>query len=368
MELFVCSTNYQLLNAILIVREYKLEADLLVTREAIWSGCNLDILITEKVFKNIYKWTYLAERLSDDRINSFTDRWIIQTKKALSYTNKRKIWNSIPNRRVLYSKVHIAYMDSITLWIYSAFRRKGAVLSLFEDGTYSYGCLSVRRSFVKRMLEIILYNTRGIDECVQMYIKHPEKVNLGTHQNTVLLKIPERIGKEITEAILLPLYKTEEGAISQFEKKIIVFDHNLELNLIKAKQREIAEKTINVFGAENVIVKLHPSSKAVEYGDNIVTFQEKVPFEVIMALMNMNNKVLISIFSTACLSPKRDYDQEPYVIFTYKLYADSFSIDNKYLTQIDQLNLSYNKKNRVFVPRDIMEYLAILKNIKGEIE
>lgn len=367
MELFVCSSNYQLLNAIMIIKKYNIEADLIIIRESIWSECNLDILNQAKIFKEIYRWTDLLENLTDERIKKPSDKIKVQIKKMIIYLGKKKIWNSLPNKDKQYTKVHIAYIDSISLWIYAYFKRTGANLSLYEDGTYSYGCLDIKKTFLRRLSERLLYGMSGIDEYIQMYIKHPEKVNIGSH-SVELLKIENKFNSDIVTKVLLPLYKSTVGDLASFEKKVIFFDQNLELNEVKHTQKHIASEIAKVFGKDNILVKLHPSSRDVEYGEGIKTFKGRLPFELVMAYENMNNKVLISIFSTACISPKLDFDQEPYVIFTYKLYGDKISICSKYLEQIDQLIRCYHSKFKVKIPNNIEEFIQIIKVIEEELK
>lgn len=366
MELFVCSSNYQLLNAIMIIKEYKIEADLIVTRESIWSGCKLDILAQEGIFKHIYKWTGLLEKLADEKIKKPLDKIEIQIKKIITYLDKKKIWNSLPNKEKQYTRINVAYVDSITLWIYTFFKKKGASLSLYEDGTYSYRCLEVEQPLIRKVSERMLYGGASIDDCIQIYVKHPEKVKLGSH-TVKILSIEEKFDSVILTKILLPLYNSTQNLLASFEKKVIYFDQNIELNEVKNMQKDMANKTAKIFGRENVLVKLHPSSRNIDYGENMKVFEGRLPFELVIAYEDMNSKVLISIFSTACMTPKLDFNQEPYVIFTYKLYGDSFTINDKYLEQIDQLIGSYNNKSKVKVPNNMEEYIQIIKLIGEEI-
>lgn len=367
MDLFVCSSNYQLLNAIMVVKEYGIDADILVTRDSIWNECNLEVLTNAGIFQRAYKWTVLLEMLADEKIKKPIDKVKIQVKKIQLYSNKWKIWETLPNKEKKYQKIHIAYIDSITLWIYYYFKRYGAELSLFEDGTYSYGCLEVEKSFVRAVAERILYGGNGIDECTQMYVKHPEKVKQG-RKLVKLLNIKGKADDRMLEDILLPLFNSSKTAIDQFDRDVIIFDQNLELSDIKSAQKKIAKDTSDIFGKKNTIVKLHPSSRDVQYEDGVQTFSEKIPFELVLSYQSMDNRLLISIFSTACMSPKLDFDQEPYVIFTYKLFGDKFILNASYLDQIDQLRSSYRSKDRILVPETMMEYSGMLKIIKEKIQ
>lgn len=363
MELFICSSNYQLLNAIMIVREYKLTADILITRESIWRECNVDVLHKNRIFMNIYKWTFLLEELGDENVKNIYDKIKIQLKKFITYLNKRKIGDSIPNKDKRYSIVHLAYVDSITLWVYAFFKKtSNAQLSLFEDGTYTYGCLAVTKTRLRRIAEKLLYKNAKIEDCRQIYVKHPDRIHF-IGNNIKIFKINNKTSNEIIENVILPLYNVSADMLRCFKAKVLIFDQNIETWEVKKRQKEIAKIASDIFANSNVLIKLHPSSRDTDYDLDINIFRERVPFEIIMAYEQMDNKVLISIFSTACMSPKFDCDYEPYVIFTYRLFAN-FKIDNNYLVQIQQLKDSYRDKRRVMVPKTLEELRAMLEDVE----
>lgn len=364
MELFICSSNYQLLNTIMIVHTYKVKADLIILRKSVYKNCDIDFLQNTGLFREIYCWSELLEKLTDEKIRKPSDKVIIQLYKLFSYLNKNRIWNSLPNKNETYKKIHISYIDSITLWIYAYFKQFGAELSLYEDGTYSYGCLAIRDSCLRRAAKKILYKTDGISECTQMYIKHPERVLLGSKEGIKLLKIESHPKTEFLENTILGIYRSSVHDVKKFETEVIIFDQNIELSEVKNIQREIATGVSGIVGKDNVLIKLHPSSRDTCYGNITNTFAGQLPFEVLMAYTNVDDKILISIFSTACMSPKLDYDQEPIVIFTYKLYGDKFQINEEYLKQIEKLRDNYTKKERVIVPESMDELYTVLVQAK----
>lgn len=367
MDLFVCSSHYQLLNAIMIVKEYDIEADLIIIRESVAENCDLERLRDKCVFKSIFVWKDIFEMLTDEKIKSAIDKVCVRFRKIKTYIHLSKVWDSLPNKKQVYKKVHIAYIDSITLLIYSYFKQSGSQLSLFEDGTYSYGCLSIEKTFIRRIVEKVFFRCRGIDECVQLFVKHPELVDKGRFSDVVILPYCGNPKYDVLNSIILPLYKINRNDMTKFKKKIIFFDSNLEMFAQKKLQKKIAVKTIGLFGKENVLVKLHPSSRDTVYGDNVDTFNGKLPFEIVMSYEQMEKKILVSIFSTACMAPKRDFNQEPYVIFTYKIFKENLSISSKYTNQIEQLKESYQNEDRIYVPDSIDEYVRILQKIKEKI-
>lgn len=78
-------------------------------------------------------------------------------------------------------------------------------------------------------------------------------------------------------------------------------------------------------GYENFIVKPHPRGEHDRFEDPIRTYTDTAPFELAVADGNLENKTLISYYSTACVSGKLLFDSHCRIIFLYPLAEDSFN-------------------------------------------
>jgi len=126
----------------------------------------------------------------------------------------------------------------------------------------------------------------------------------------------------------------------------------------------------SVITSDHVIIKSHPAFPIEDkYYNNIFpdvyVDNRKDQLETIYLDIDLNSKVLISIASTAMLYPKYIFDQEPYIIFTYKLYPN-VDITAFSLSQLDQLvsdlKYLYSNKNKIFIPESLSEFKSILIN------
>ena len=362
MNLFICGTSYQLLNAISIIISTKEKADLVIIRKSIVESCNINYLQSLVYFPNIYVWTELFEKVSFEHVRNKKDIVVWIMRIAQSMVNKKKIWKSLPNRDKNYRFVFMGYVDYPSRSIYAYFKKKGSRLGLYDEGTYTYGCLDIELPFYKKLVDKLLFGSILIDATEVVYLRLPEKIRLGKHSNIKLIKI-NSICADKDRKDILKIFNVKNENVLLFSRSLILFDQNLENNEIREAQFKVAEICCAIVGKDNVLIKLHPASRKILYPKDCQIYKDKVPFEIIMNSFAMSNKILLSIFSTACFSPKQIMNQEPYVIFIYKILKKYFQIDEKYLQTIDDLREEYSDKNRIFVPNSIDELKEILHKI-----
>ena len=111
MNLFVCSTAYQLLNAISIAIQDKEPSDLIIIRESVMRTCDIDYLKSMRCFSNIYAWTALLERVTDEQVHDKKDARIRGMYILETVLRKKKIWKTLPNLAKCYTTVYVGYMD-----------------------------------------------------------------------------------------------------------------------------------------------------------------------------------------------------------------------------------------------------------------
>lgn len=78
-------------------------------------------------------------------------------------------------------------------------------------------------------------------------------------------------------------------------------------------------------GFDNFVVKPHPRGEHDRFEDHIHVYTDTCPFELAVAAGNMEDKTLISYYSTACVSGKLLFDSGCRIIFLYPLAGDSFN-------------------------------------------
>ncbi len=110
---------------------------------------------------------------------------------------------------------------------------------------------------------------------------------------------------------------------------------------------------------DNTIVKSHPRQKDSILRDLGFDIYERytIPWEVITFNQNMNEKTLITIFSTSCTNSKLMFDEEPRVIMLYKIMGVDYSFFGKGLIDfVEGVGKLYRDKEKYFIPETWEEF------------
>lgn len=78
-------------------------------------------------------------------------------------------------------------------------------------------------------------------------------------------------------------------------------------------------------GTEQFLVKPHPRGQYDAFDDTISVYSDTCPFELAVADGTMEDKTLLSYYSTACVSGKLLFNSRCRIIFLYPLAGDSFN-------------------------------------------
>lgn len=157
------------------------------------------------------------------------------------------------------------------------------------------------------------------------------------------------------------------------EKLNYIFDYDSEKDEFKGKKVIIMEQSklkvdfdkevfwSNVFeciGKEHSIIKPHPrqvNSTIGNFGIDVCK-NNTIPWEIVCLNNDLSEKVQITIFSQACVSPKLIFNEEPTVIFLYKLLPVSYDfLGNGLLKFADSIGNLYTDKTKYFIPNSFEE-------------
>ena len=103
----------------------------------------------------------------------------------------------------------------------------------------------------------------------------------------------------------------------------------------------------------------------MSYEDRIYVDRNIYIFEALYAqLDNPSDKVLVSCASTATLNPKFMFGEEPYVIFTYRLYNTYRQVGIERDDWIANALLdAYEDKSKVMIPNSMQELKDMIRRI-----
>lgn len=121
---------------------------------------------------------------------------------------------------------------------------------------------------------------------------------------------------------------------------------------------------LNLIKKYKYIYRPHPREKQIYCNPSLVDNGENL-WELICADQISDNHILIGRCSTAQLAPKWFFNKEPYLIFTYKFFAEEtskahISVFDKLCTEIKCL---YSDPNKIFVVESIEQLDEVLSGI-----
>lgn len=121
--------------------------------------------------------------------------------------------------------------------------------------------------------------------------------------------------------------------------------------------RSLITEIASVVGHDNFVVKPHPRGEHDVFDTSIKLYRDTCPFELAVADGIMEDKVLISYYSTACVSGKLLFDSKCKIIFVYPLAGDSFNEKCDYEAYFSKLCDLYDN---VYVARTREELFSLL--------
>lgn len=330
------------------------------------------------MFRNVYL-------LKDEQIKALTEatvsfpkmsNWLLRNiKRVFAYNrlfiNDRAYVNTDFGKEK-YSHVYCAGTYSyLELYILVQIIRHGAMLIYFDDGL---GSRTVNRfqatTFNARLFHLLggEYTGRYVSG---NYFYSPDLVT-GRYRGPVLKQNPPQDRSVMRQVFN---YDLALDFLSQYD--IIYLTSSLERypNLVYAVESAYIEKnfideSVDFFENQNICVKVHPLSQFIFLPKTTVQHAE-YPFEVSCCFQELNNKVLITVFSVAVYNPKFILDQEPYIIFTYKFlkipvqnYMSTCTLDFEEINDV-MLRRCYRNPEKILVPEAKEEFFQIIERLSS---
>lgn len=230
---------------------------------------------------------------------------------------------------------------------------KKAELYLHEDGAGSYFAyfdMELRSKSYMILYKFFNHN-RNFYDYSKIYINCPQFYTRDDKELAV--KIPE-YDKENLESVRKLL--TEEVEKEDRNKDIFWFSQVLDSN--KGKESFTSEEALDYLKKYKDRVIYFPHPRNPIDSDEFDPPKNKQIWEIrTLNLENIESDLIISVHSTACLTPKILFNKEPYVILLYKVVI---SHDWPYFERMDDViskfKRSYSDPEKVFVPETIQEY------------
>jgi hypothetical protein len=356
MDLYIVSTIYQLFNAVNIAES----ENTYETSTILFVDYGNDI--ASKI-----DLTYLEEKFGEVIFADVSKLKTMNKVKRNLLLFKEMFSKSPFNVHIekQYSRVFISGTEIFSKII--AFKvLERAELFYLEDGNATYSLvLNPKSKYRQDTIFKILYGYRPLDICKGVYVYAPECVQHNVKgvplQRLENLKAPDRFKNLNLERLFVLDKQKSVCRCIYFES---YFDSDAEYEL----QKSCLGVLCDFLGKENVCVKKHPNEiKRINddesHAEKIV---KNVCFEALNYSLNLQNNILVSVGSSACVTPKLIYNQEPITIYLYKIYDSEFP--GKFTDDNESISLYmglYKNKNVVYTPETMEEFEHILKSLNG---
>ncbi len=363
-HLFICATPLQLITAI------NLRASKLINDDV-----TLYILDHSHHHEEMYRKVSSAKLFTNVvllQTKSFNKHWLQRYKitrysiKAIEYLNYENIAAKIVDDMTIYDKFWVSFMDRSSWLMFLSYkkRNKNLELNFFEDGVGSYQLLTVQQNKLDKKLSHFLGLKSVFEEMQSLYLYEPS-LAINTLYPSVEIKPLPKITDMKMKNLLNEVFAFESADLKLLKNRYIFFDSPFPSYKIHKKQLEIIDFFVKKLG-DSFCVKLHPSTllKVEEYREHVSTVRTTI--EMLCMNANMSNNVFISVISTVGITPKLMFDQEPIVIFLYKIIKlDKIThIGSELFEFIEDFESTYTDSDRIFIPESMQELNDVFVKIK----
>lgn len=355
--LFLCNTLYQLIGASSIREMFPCDkADLILSdhsvgNKKIYNKFKEESFIFDNVFyvetKHLYEYD---ENISkSELIKDYKDDITISKLIALEKYDMFFCANAEPfSERIVNCLKH---------------KNKDTKINWFEDGLSAYSfdkCYfpswkGYIKASVNRMLGLY-----GVTASVSSYyVFKPEKMMWRPRAD--IKRIQPISGKLSTELGRLFDYS---NCVDKYEEKYIFFEDGA-MDWSTNSDVELVKIIAEIIGKENIIVKTHPRNPVNRFKElGFKTNQDtSIPWEIIASNIDIENKVLITMYSQSVIMPEVLLGRNGMVIALGDVEGYSDLKVKELFTYIKEQYLK-NSEDRYFVPRNIGQMKDVLINIK----
>lgn len=366
----IVSTNYHLL-VFLFLRETQLkeygQVDLVVTDKTPY----MEELYRKGAFHKIFRNVFFADgrKIKNPYKNAFVTLYesFIYNKTTAQIMEKttRLSDNTLVKEENVklesYDDVYFAspgMPDEIVKEIGKTLIKKNKKVSFhrYEDGFASYTKSPVHfiNTELGKKLYKLLFRYDIEQKEKEIFLFEPYLAE----EDIAFEKIRISKGKKEIEKVIEMAKETLAFKSEPFPEKFVFLGQGSQnvMNNPQTYQRLIL-KIKDAVGFDNMIIKPHPRGYYDDLKGEVKVYGDKCPFELAVANGDMEGKVLISYYSTACVSAKLLFESNCTIIFLNKLAGDSFNERCDYEAYFKKVTELFEN---VYVPKSEEELFQLL--------
>lgn len=307
----------------------------LFVKDAFLSGDEVDLIITDKT-------PSMEEVYQSGRLRPYFHQ--------VSFADGRKIKNPYKSAAVTFweSFVHNGTTDAILDAPLPRYDR----MYFASPGTPDEIVKEIAKTLIKKNKNITFHR---FEDGFASYTKKPVHVistpsgnamykslwryDIAEKEREILLFEPEMAEKNV-DFVKVQIPRTPEriGRIIDMAKDIFRFEPSVPPQSViflgqgtengsenPETYQRLIKKLRDIAGAENFAIKPHPRGTYDDFHGELAVYEDSCPFELAVASGAMEDKTLVSFYSTACVAGKLLFQSKCRIIFLYPLAEDSFN-------------------------------------------
>ena len=363
MILIACSTPLHIMNALnLKLTLLKNEAvDLIVL-----DSSKDNVIYYEKLKKlNFFNDLFFLKLRNMNNSNSEI-KWIRYLKAPKRYLRKKKeLIKQSAGFNKKYEEFFIcsSAVSFRIIYYYIKKNNPSVRLNMLEEGVFTYQYFLHRDNLLKRMFFRFFFGGNPFKNLQRAYIYRPDFMEK-SGENIELKKLPfiDKNNKEIVQ-IFNNVFEYENKDSVEWSQKVFYFDQPFLVQSINANVLKLVDFISTKLAPKfQLNIKLHPRTNKNIFENKVNVMQTRLPFEFVVMNNEVKDKILISVFSSACLNPKIMFDEEPYVILLYKIIdlPRLWNLNERNFNLAYKVKESYKAKNKFFIPETFEELSEII--------
>lgn len=308
------------------------------------------------VYENIKNQFFFNEVIFSDCVNftkSISEKTIKRyLQKIIHFYNYKKLahkYFKIQNQK--YDSVLFSYPDIvIQIAVKKIFKNNNNLrVRMFEDGSGGYSNRIRKTTGLKKIFNFFS-GSSIVDDYTEIWAFQPSLIK---NPNIEVKKIPS-VNREDLEFKNLINRIFDCGQI-EIKERIVFFEQPFNFDKLL---NSIIKKLLTF----NYVIKLHPRTSNKDFENYNLFPSNNIPWEVIALNNKTEEKVLISFYSTALITGKIMFDEEPIIIFLYNLseLRGVYDIGDDHREFINNLKKTYRDPSRIMIPNELEEITKFL--------
>lgn len=203
-------------------------------------------------------------------------------------------------------------------------------------------------------------NSRYISQSDNIYLYMPELYSMNTDLLSIRIPVIDKNDQVMKDILNCSLQKLDYS--DYLRKNILYFVSHNTLNNSYTNDYILINTILSVLPASDLLIKEHPIAFNAlsknyplnQYEPSVFVDRRNYMLESLYSSIDLTEKILITRGSATVLHPKYMFGQEPYVIFTYKLYSSDNIINEARLAE--DLISCYIDKCKILIPNSLDEF------------